>query len=81
MNFLFLDSSLERQNQVNKFRNGSCGWIRTNDTPIEDQRVNNDGTHIGTHEMWNELEEVAEKWSKLPKEIRDALLAIVRSVS
>ena len=58
---------------------GSCGWIRTNDTHIEDQRVNNDGTHIGTHEMWNELNEVAEKWPKLPKEIRDAILAIVRS--
>ena len=34
---------------------GSCGWIRTNDTPIQDQRVKNDGTHIGTHELWNEL--------------------------
>ena len=55
---------------------GSCGWIRTNDTPVEDQRVNNDGTH----EMWNELEEVAEKWPKLPKEIRNAILVIVRSV-
>ena len=59
---------------------GSCGWIRTNDTPIEDQRVNNNGTHIGTHEMWNQLEEVAEKWPKLPKEIRNSILAIVRSV-
>ena len=58
---------------------GSCGWIRTNDTPIEDQRVKNDGTHIGTHELWNDLNEVAEKWPKLPKEIRDAILAIVRS--
>jgi len=29
--------------------------------------------------MWNELNEVAEKWPKLPKEIRDAILAIVRS--
>jgi hypothetical protein len=35
--------------------------------------------HIGTHEMWNELNEVAEKWPNLPKEIRDAILAIVRS--
>ena len=59
--------------------NGSCGWIRTNRTPTEDQRVKDDGTHIGTHEMWNELNEVAEKWPKLPKEIRDAILAIVRS--
>ena len=59
---------------------GSCGWIRTNDTPIQDQRVKNDGTHIGTHELWNELNEVAKKWPKLPKEIRNAILAIVRSV-
>jgi len=59
--------------------NGSCGWIRTNGTPTEDQRVKDDGTHIGTHEMWNELNEIAEKWPNLPKEIRDAILAIVRS--
>ena len=59
---------------------GSCGWIRTNDTPIQYQRVKNDGTHIGTHELWNELNEVAKKWPKLPKEIRNAILAIVRSV-
>ena len=58
---------------------GSCGWIRTNDTPIEDQRVKNNGTHIGTHELWNELNEVAENWLKLPKEIRNAILAIARS--
>ena len=58
----------------------SCGWIRTNDTPIQDQRVKNDGTHIGTHELWNELNEVAKKWPKLLKRIRNAILAIVRSV-
>ena len=58
---------------------GSCSWIRTNNTLAESQRVKDDGTHIGTHEMWNELNEVAEKWPKLPKEIRDAILAIVRS--
>ena len=46
---------------------------------VNSQRVKKDGTLIGTHEMWNELEEVAEKWPKLPKEIRDAILAIVRS--
>ena len=48
-------------------------------TPVQDQRVKNDGTHIGTHELWNELNEVAKKWPKLPKEIRNAILAIVRS--
>ena len=58
---------------------GSCGWIRTNDLVVNSQRVKKDGTLIGTHEMWNELEEVAEKWPNLPKEIRDAILAIVRS--
>ena len=58
---------------------GSCGWIRTNSTPTEAQRVKDNGTHIGTHEMWNGLNQVAEKWPKLPKEIRDAILAIVRS--
>ena len=64
----------------NLYGGGSCGWIRTNDTPIQDQRVKNDGTHIGTHELWNELNEVAKKWPKLPKEIHNAILAIVRSV-
>ena len=59
---------------------GSCGWIRTNDLVVNSQRVKKDGTHIGTHEMWNQLEEVAEKWPKLPKEIRNAILVIVRSV-
>jgi len=58
---------------------GSCGWIRTNDLVVNSQGVKDDGTHIGTHEMWNELEEVAEKWPKLSKEIRNAILAIVRS--
>jgi hypothetical protein len=29
--------------------------------------------------MWNKLNEVAEKWPKLPKEIHDAILAIVGS--
>ena len=37
------------------------------------------GTLIGTHEMWNELKNVAEKWPKLSKEIRNAILAIVIS--
>ena len=46
---------------------------------VNSQGVKDDGTHIGTHEMWNELEEVAEKWPKLSKEIRDAILAIARS--
>ena len=59
---------------------GSCGWIRTNDLVVNSQRVKKDGTHVGTHEMWNQLEEVAEKWPKLPKEIRNAILVIVRSV-
>ena len=58
---------------------GSCSWIRTNDLVVNSQRVKKGGTLIGTHEIWNELEEVAEKWPKLPKEIRDAILAIVRS--
>ena len=58
---------------------GSCGWIRTNDLVVNSQGVKDDGTLIGTHEMWNELEEVAEKWPKLPQEIRNAILAIVRS--
>ena len=62
-----------------KFGGGSCGWIRTNDLVVNSQRVKKDGTLIGTHEMWNELEEVAEKWPKLSKEIRDAILAIDRS--
>ena len=59
---------------------GSCGWIRTNDLVVNSQGVKDDGTHIGTHEMWNQLEEVAEKWPKLPKEIRNAILVIMRSV-
>ena len=46
---------------------------------VNSQRVKKDGTHIGTHEMWNQLEEVVEKWPKLSKEIRNAVLAIVRS--
>ena len=57
-----------------KIGGGSCSWIRTNDTPTDGQQVTNDGTHIGTHEMWNELEEVAEKWHTLPKETRNAIL-------
>ena len=62
---------------------GSCGWIRTNDLVVNSQGVKDNGTHIGTHigthKIWNELKEVKEKWPKLPKEIRDAILAIVRS--
>ena len=46
---------------------------------VNSQRVKKDGTLIGTHKIWNELKEVKEKWPKLPKEIRDAILAIVRS--
>ena len=39
---------------------------------VNSQGVKNNGIHIGTHEVWNELEEIAEKWPNLPKEIRDA---------
>ena len=60
---------------------GSCGWIRTNDLEVNSQGVKDNGTHIGTHKIWNELKEVKEKWPKLPKEIRDAILAIVRSAA
>ena len=61
-----------------KFDGGSCGWIRTNDLVVNSQGVKDDGTHIGTHEMWNELEEVAEKWQKLPKQIRDAIVTLAK---
>ncbi|MDC0201435.1 hypothetical protein OAK04_03470 [Verrucomicrobia bacterium] len=36
-------------------------------------------THLYTHSDCVELTEIIEKWPKLPKEIRDAILAIVRS--
>ncbi|MDC0200944.1 hypothetical protein OAK04_01000 [Verrucomicrobia bacterium] len=34
-------------------------------------------THLYTHSDCVELTEIIEKWPKLPKEIRDAILAIV----
>jgi hypothetical protein len=37
-------------------------------------------THLYTHSDCVELTEIIEKWPKLPKEIRNAILAIVRSV-
>ena len=36
-------------------------------------------THLYTHSDCVELTEIIEKWPKLPKEIRDAILAIERS--
>jgi hypothetical protein len=65
-------------------RNGSGGWIRTNDNEGISCVDGEQCSHIGSHESGivpPELQEVCAAWADLPDSLRNAILGIVRSVN